>query len=220
MISRSKWGAGRLTAYTQTTKPANRTGIIIHHSVTSQGTDEASVSSILRTIDGFHRRKGWGGIGYNFAVDHAGRIYEARGRDVIGVHAAGYNTANFGICFIGDSNKKLSSKAVAAIVKLVSDLQNLAGKKLKVQGHRDVNSTSCPAAKLYAEVAAKTFDIKYTSKAHILALPQDTYHKIAVRQLELTQAQATLADKIAERKRIKKLMNGAAVVAGQKVRIK
>jgi hypothetical protein len=147
MITRSDWGAGRLTAYTSTIKPANRTGIIIHHSVTSQGTTEASVSSILRTIDGFHRRKGWGGIGYNFAVDHQGRVYEARGRDIIGVHASGSNTANFGICFIGNSDKKLTPKAVAAIAKLVENLQNAAGKNLKVQGHQRCQLNRLPRLK-------------------------------------------------------------------------
>jgi hypothetical protein len=220
MITRSEWGAGRLTAYTSTIKPANRTGIIIHHSVTSQGTTEASVSSILRTIDGFHRRKGWGGIGYNFAVDHQGRVYEARGRDIIGVHASGSNTANFGICFIGNSDKKVTPKAVAAIAKLVENLQNAAGKNLKVQGHRDVNSTGCPGSKLYTEIKAGTFNIKYKVAAFVLALPGDTYHKIAVRQLLLTNPHPTLAEKVAERKRIRKLNNGAPVVAGQKVRIK
>jgi hypothetical protein len=220
MITRSDWGAGRLTAHTSTIKPANRTGIIIHHSVTAQGTTEASVSSILRTIDGFHRRKGWGGIGYNFAVDHQGRVYEARGRDIIGVHAAGSNTANFGICFIGNSDKKLTPKAVAAIAKLVENLQNAAGKNLKVQGHRDVNSTGCPGSKLYTEIQAGTFNIKYKVAAFVLALPGDTYHKIAVRQLLLTNPHPTLAEKVAERKRIRKLNNGAPVIAGQKVRIK
>jgi hypothetical protein len=220
MITRTDWGAGRLTAYTSTIKPANRTGIIIHHSVTAQGTDQASVGSILRTIDKFHRSKGWGGIGYNFAVDHAGRVYEARGRDVIGVHAAGSNTANFGICFIGNSDKKVSDKAVAAIAKLVEDLQNASGKKLRVQGHRQVNSTGCPGSKLFAEIEAGTFNIRYKTAAYVLALPGDTYHKIAVRQLLLTQPHPTLSEKVAERKRIRKLNNGMAITAGMKVRIK
>jgi hypothetical protein len=220
MITRSDWGAGRLTAYTSTIKPANRTGIIIHHSVTGQGTDISSVSSILRTIDGFHRRKGWGGIGYNFAVDHQGRVYEARGRDIIGVHAAGSNTVNFGICFIGNSDKKLNPKAVAAIAKLVENLQNASGKKLKVQGHRDVNSTGCPGSKLYTEIKAGTFNIRYKVQAFVLALPGDTYHKIAVRQLKLTNPNPTWAEKVSERKRIRKLNNAVPVVAGNKVRIK
>jgi hypothetical protein len=220
MITRSDWGAGRLTAYTSTIKPANRTGIIIHHSVTAQGTDQASVAGILRTIDKFHRSKGWGGIGYNFAVDHAGRVYEARGRDIIGVHASGSNTVNFGICFIGNSDKKVSPKAVAAIAKLVENLQNASGKKLKVQGHRDVNSTGCPGSKLYTEITAGTFNIKYKVQSFVLALPGDTYHKIAVRQIKLTNPNPTLAEKVAERKRIRKLNKGVPVVAGQKVRIK
>jgi hypothetical protein len=67
---------------------------------------------------------------------------------------------------------------------------------------------------------AGTFNIKYKVAAYVLALPGDTYHKIAVRQLLLTNPHPTLAEKVAERKRIRKLNNGAPVVAGQKVRIK
>jgi hypothetical protein len=220
MITRKDWGAQRLTAYTSTIKPANRTGIIIHHSVTSQGTDEKSVASILRGIDNFHRSKGWGGIGYNFAVDHAGRVYEARGRDIIGVHASGSNTDNYGICFIGNSDKKLSPKAITAITELVTNLQNASGKKLKVQGHRDVNSTGCPGSKLYKEITNKTFDIRYKVADYVTALPKDTYRKIATRQLKLTTPSPTLGETNAETKRLRKLNKKAAIVAGQKVRIK
>jgi hypothetical protein len=147
-------------------------------------------------------------------------VYEARGRDIIGVHASGSNTVNFGICFIGNSDKKVSDKAVAAIAKLVENLQNASGKKLKVQGHRDVNSTGCPGSKLYTEITAGTFNIRYKVQSYVIALPGDTYHKIAVRQIKLTNPNPTLAENVAERKRIRKLNNGVPVVAGQKVRIK
>jgi hypothetical protein len=54
----------------------------------------------------------------------------------------------------------------------------------------------------------------------VLALPGDTYHKIAVRQLKLTQPNPTLGEKVAERKRIRKLNKGANIVPGMRVRIK
>jgi hypothetical protein len=83
-----------------------------------------------------------------------------------------------------------------------------------------VNSTGCPGSKLYAEIKGGTFNIKYKVQSFVLALPGDTYHKIAVRQIKLTNPNPTLAEKVAERKRIRKLNNGATVVPGMKVRIK
>jgi hypothetical protein len=220
MITRQEWGAGRLTAYTNSVKPSLRSGITIHHSVTAQGTTKKSVEAILRGIDSFHRSKGWGGIGYNFAVDHRGRVYEARGRDIIGVHASGANTSTFGICYIGNTDKKLTASAIEAIKGLVDSLQNDSKKKLDVKGHRDINSTACPGRLLYREIKAGTFDIRYLKAEFITALPLDTYHKIAVRQLAKTNSNPTRAEKTTERQRIRKLNNGATITAGMKVRVK
>jgi N-acetylmuramoyl-L-alanine amidase len=221
LITRQEWGAKPLTAYSNTTAPKNRTGIIIHHSVTGEGTNQKSVESILRGIDDYHRRKGWGGIGYNFAVDHKGRIYEARGRDIIGVHAANHNTLNFGICYIGNTDKHLTIAAVKAIQSLVEELQEAANKKLNVRGHGSVNLTGCPGRRLQARLEAGRFDIPFVKKQYALVLPVDkSYRKLATRLLGLTPSVANLPARIAEAQRLKALNNNAALIAGRKVRVK
>ena len=221
MITRNQWGAKPLTAYSSTTQPDNRTGVIIHHSVTAEGTNQASVEAILRQIDSFHRSKGWGGIGYNFAVDHKGRIYEARGRDIIGVHAANHNTLNFGICYIGNTDKKLTPKAVKAIQSVIAELQEAANKKLKVQGHGSVNLTACPGKRLVNRIEQGKFDLPYTPKVWTIVLASDTnYRKLATRLLELKPSPANLPERIKEARRLKKLNNNAALIVGRKVRVK
>jgi len=221
MITRKQWGAKPLTAYSTTTAPKNRTGIIIHHSVTSEGTNQASVEAILRQIDDYHRRKGWGGIGYNFAVDHKGRIYEARGRDIVGVHAANHNTLNFGICYIGNTDKHLTVDAVKAIRTLVAELQEAANKKLNVRGHGSVNLTACPGRRLNARLQAGRFEIAYTSKAYSIILVSDTsYRKLATRLLGLKPSPSNLATRIAEAQRLKALNNNMALIPGRRVRVK
>jgi hypothetical protein len=220
MITRNQWGAKPLTAYTTTTPPKNRTGIIIHHSVTSEGTNQASVESILRGIDDFHRRKGWGGIGYNFAVDHKGRIYEARGRDIIGVHAANHNGLNFGICYIGNTDKHLTADAVKAIQTLVAELQEAANKKLNVRGHGSVNLTACPGRRLQARIEAGRFNIPYVAKSYVIVLASDTsYRKLATRILGLKPSPANLPTRIAEAQRLKALNNNMALIPGRRVRV-
>jgi hypothetical protein len=161
IIKRQQWGAKPLTAYTSTIRPALRTRIVIHHSVTSEGTSQAQVESILRRIDDQHRGNGWGGIGYNLAVDYDGRVYEARGIDIQGAHARGANTNGYGIVYIGDGRKGITPKAVDAIKGLVASLQRHSSKKLDVVGHKDVNSTACPGDKIYDLVKSGSFNMNY-----------------------------------------------------------
>jgi predicted amino acid racemase len=144
LIPRRVWGAKPLTAYSNKVPHSYRTGIIIHHSVTPEGTSRQQVQAILRQIDDGDRRQGYGGIGYNLAVDYAGRIYRARGIGVLGAHAGDANGRNFGVCYIGDGRKRITPEAVRAIRKTVDLLTRKAGHRLTIMGHQDVNATACP----------------------------------------------------------------------------
>jgi hypothetical protein len=220
IITRKEWGAKPINAYNGNVSAGARIGVVIHHSVTGEGTTQESVSSILRGIDDFHRRKGWGGIGYNFAVDHRGRIYEARGMDVVGVHASGSNTGHYGICFIGNSDKHITAAAVNAIQELVNYLQIHSKKKLRVVGHRDVNQTGCPGSKLYTRIKNGRFEIPYVKMEYMKAREGDSYRKIGARYLGIKPTPANLPQRITEARRIKALNNNATIVAGMRVRVK
>lgn len=161
MIRRKAWGAKPLTAYNWNIDPQYRTGIIIHHSVTPEGKSRQDVEATLRQIDDGDRREGYGGIGYNLAVDYAGRIYVARGINRIGAHAADANSRNYGICYIGDGRVRISQDAVKAIRRAVDRLQQHSGKKLRVYGHKDINPTACPGDKIYKLIKDGKFSVPY-----------------------------------------------------------
>lgn len=148
MITRTAWGAKPLTAYATTVSPSRRTGIVLHHSVTATGKTQADVESILRQIDDQHRAKGWGGIGYNLAVDYAGRIYEARGLNTLGAHTAGANTPNYGIVYIGDGRKTVPTAAIDAIRACVITCRANTGRRLPVRPHSALYATECPGRNL------------------------------------------------------------------------
>lgn len=158
MITRAAWGAKTLNAYASKVEPSKRTGIVIHHSVTAQGKSQAAVEKILRQIDDQHRGKGWGGIGYNLAVDYAGRIYEARGLNVLGAHTAGANTANYGIVYIGDGRKPVPTAAVEALRACVVTCRSNSAKRLPVAPHSVFYATECPGKNLFTLVQSGTFN--------------------------------------------------------------
>lgn len=160
-ITRAQWGAKPLTAYSNKISPAYRTGVVIHHSVTSEGKSQADVMATLRNIDNLHRAKGYGGIGYNMAVDYAGRVYRARGMHVMGAHVSNANGRNYGIVYIGDGRKRITDEAVTSMQRVIARMQAASKKKLKVYGHQELAPTACPGTKIQAKIKKGVFDIPY-----------------------------------------------------------
>lgn len=156
-ITRLEWGASPLTAYSNKIAPSYREGIVIHHSVTSEGGSLSAVKSILRQIDALHHREGYGGIGYNIAVDYAGRVYRARGVNVQGAHTVNANAKNYGVVYIGDGRKRITPEAVNAIQDVVDYLEGHSKKRLKIYGHQDLWATACPGPKIQKLVENGTF---------------------------------------------------------------
>jgi hypothetical protein len=233
MITRKDWGARPFTKAIKTVKPGVRSQIVIHHSVTAEGKNQAQVEAILRRIDEQHKANGWGAIGYNLAVDFAGRVYEARGIDLHGAHAVGSNGKGYGICYIGDGRNGVTPEALTAIKKLVAELQARSLKKLEIVGHHQVNNTACPGTHLIAELKKGTFNIPYplytppapkpptppTAEKTVIVRPGDSYWRIAVRVLGVSNTPRHYPAIIKESNRIQKLNNNKPLVPGQRVKI-
>ena len=105
----------------------------VHHSVTANGYGPGQVPSILRSIFVYHRYvRGYFDIGYNFAVDAFGRIWEARAggidQAVIGAQAGGYNTESTGMVVLGNF------AAVAPSPAAINALERLVAWKLALHG--------------------------------------------------------------------------------------
>ena len=77
--------------------------IIIHHTATANR--PVDVPGAIRSIYYYHAvEQGWGDIGYNYLVDHNGRIYQGRygGQNVIGGHSYQFAVGSSGITTIGN----------------------------------------------------------------------------------------------------------------------
>lgn len=110
--------------------------IILHHSASSV----ASAEDIHR----WHLNNGWEGAGYHFLVRKDGKVYRMRSEEKIGAHAYMNNYNSIGICFEGNFEvEEMPDVQVQSGKELVAYLKNKYHIN-KVQGHRDVNSTSCP----------------------------------------------------------------------------
>ncbi|MFE9412503.1 peptidoglycan recognition protein [Streptomyces sp. NPDC006704] len=181
IITRRGWGADerlreRGFVYTKSVKVA-----FVHHTATGNGYSCAQSASVLRGIYRYHvKSSGWRDIGYNFAVDKCGNIYEGRAggvaRAVMGAHTLGFNTNSTGIAVLGTYNRtNPSAAALRAVEQLAawklglyglnpkgkSTLVSGGGNRYKkgrsvrfnaIAGHRDGFATDCPGARLYSRL--------------------------------------------------------------------
>lgn len=96
--------------------------------------------------------RGWADIGYNFAVDQAGRIWELRGLSNVGAHSASEtnkdaNTEWVGVLFVVGNDEIVSQAAVDAFRYL---RQNIIKQRFPtaglIKGHKEIRgaSTACP----------------------------------------------------------------------------
>eukprot|EP00057_Strongylocentrotus_purpuratus_P032237 XP_787018.3 PREDICTED: peptidoglycan-recognition protein SC2 [Strongylocentrotus purpuratus] len=154
IISRSEWGARSPTSTTNLN--TNLPYAVVHHTDTISCTTEASCKSLVQKIQNFHMdTKGWSDIGYNYLIGGDGNVYEGRGSNNRGAHAAGYNSKSIGISVIGRFS---SSAPKQNQLKMLDKVLKSAVKSGTLQpsytliGHRHVSRTVCPGDALYNEL--------------------------------------------------------------------
>lgn len=132
IIARAAWAQGHappaVTPGYGTVKLA-----FVHHSETPNGYSAADVPSMLMSIYDYHRFvQQWDDIGYNFAVDAFGRIWEARAggidQAVTGAQAGGYNAVSTGVVVLG------SFMSVAPSSAALNALEHVLAWKLSLHG--------------------------------------------------------------------------------------
>jgi len=178
LVTREEWGADEsLRSDAPSYAPVKMA--FVHHTASGNTYTRAEAPGLVRAIYAYHTESlHWSDIGYNFAIDRFGTIYEGRyggiTRGVIGAQVGGFNTGSTGISVIG------TFTAVAPPQVVVTALERLLAWKLSlgdldpqgtaeltcgltdkykkgdtvtfpvIAGHRDANRTECPGDQLYA----------------------------------------------------------------------
>jgi uncharacterized coiled-coil protein SlyX len=124
--------------------------ILIHHTAGNE-----SSMNVLRNV--FKSRFGVNYVGYNRVIFPDGSVHSDIGDNGFGVHNATGKYQNYnsvGISLVGNfSNRLPGDKQLNALRSEIDRLRekyNLG--RERVFGHRDLKSTACPGAKLYAWV--------------------------------------------------------------------
>ena len=151
ILPRSTWANGApVPSLMQRMTPIRY--ITVHHDGMQPffGRDRRTVAGHLETIRRLHRRRGWGDIGYHFAVDRAGRVWEARPLTYQGAHVKDHNPGNIGIVVLGNFEEQQPSPAQLAALQLqIRHLQSTYSVPTsRVRTHQEWAPTACPGTHL------------------------------------------------------------------------
>lgn len=123
--------------------------IIIHCSATPEGKDFT-----VADIDGWHRQRGFKGIGYHYVVYRDGSVHAGRPIPQPGAHCLGQNAHSIGVCYIGgcasdgktpkDTRTREQRKALRELVERLKASYPGA----TVHGHYEFANKACPSFKI------------------------------------------------------------------------
>lgn len=126
--------------------------VTVHHDGMDPfyGTDARSTAARLEAIRRAHRNKGWGDIGYHFAVDREGRVWEGRPLAWQGAHVKNHNEGNIGVVALGNFDRQTPTPAqLQALNRIVSHLLRRYNVPLaRLKTHQEWSATACPGINL------------------------------------------------------------------------
>jgi hypothetical protein len=143
----------------------------MHHAAGYSAETEAQGKAQMLAMQDLHQNaRGWSDIGYQFAIDRGGRLYQGRPfMDnstslsqvpvlALGAHVGGGNTGNIGIVIMGCYHPPEGSNCVQQITPAAYETYKTLFAFLSerygvaptlIRGHRDFGTTACPGDNNY-----------------------------------------------------------------------
>jgi hypothetical protein len=156
---RSEWAGGEpVPARMNAMRPIRY--VTVHHDGMSPfyGNTEQDGKKRLELIRRAHRGKPepWGDIGYHFAVDRAGNVWECRPLNYQGAHVKYHNEGNIGVLALGNFDRQQPTEAqLSALRRHVAVLMktfDVSSSRLRT--HQEWAATACPGRNLQTYVDA------------------------------------------------------------------
>lgn len=122
-------------------------------------TDRLEVAAYLRAIQiDYERSRGYS-IGYSFAIDWTGDVWECRGWDLKPAATAGHNDHTLALLMIVDQDQPATDAQLVTAREYIAELQRRHGRPIVVTGHGQLSgaATACPGAGLRLQIAAGLF---------------------------------------------------------------
>jgi hypothetical protein len=148
IIPRSSWT--REGPNLATIEPMNGVKLItFHHSGDPKPfttTDYSETAQHLEYVREYHRSRSFQDIGYHFAIDRAGRVWQLRSLAYQGQHVRYNNEHNIGIVVLGNFDRQGMSQAQKDRVKSLGLLvrKQYGLPVSRIYTHQEIVTTGCP----------------------------------------------------------------------------
>lgn len=107
----------------------------------------------IKTIDQWHKARGWRGVGYHYFIRANGTLELGRKVSEAGAHTYGQNGESLGVCLHG--KERFTEAQFLTLRKLIRNLRRLF-KPLAVYGHCEFNAEkTCPNFDYKTEIINK-----------------------------------------------------------------
>ena len=98
--------------------------------------------NLLKLIDGWHKERGWDGIGYHYLIDKEGAVLVGRSLEKSPAAQRGHNKGTIAIAVHGlDSFSVTSREKLHSLCKQINEAYH---GRVSFHGHREVAPKSCP----------------------------------------------------------------------------
>lgn len=157
VIDRSKWTSASPKRWLA--DPMNRVDrITVHHDAIMPVPGGSYADSLrrLQLIRTGHLNNGWADIGYHFAIDPSGRIWQGRPLELQGAHVKDNNPGNLGIVVFGNFEQIRPTQAsLSSLDRMIAySMQRFSVPLNRVYTHQELRPTACPGRNLQAQMIA------------------------------------------------------------------
>ena len=125
--------------------------ITVHHDAmnwTGQHTYAKAVARLRRIREYHVGHNGWADIGYHFAIDGRGHVWQCRQAIYKGAHVGGKNEFNIGIVVMGNFEEQVPTQNQKKSLAYTLRKFKSWWPKAQILGHKEQSPTQCPGKNL------------------------------------------------------------------------
>lgn len=154
-VPRSRWArSGPIVSLAKPMGSVRR--ITVHHDAIdpSPSGSPDDVAGRLESIRNGHLSRGWADIGYHYAIDPSGRIWQGRPLTLQGAHVGDQNENNLGIVMLGNFERQAPTRqSLESLDRLIAwEMRRYRISMGEIRTHREMSPTACPGRNLQREM--------------------------------------------------------------------
>ncbi len=110
------------------------------------------VRGYLSTMAAYYWRVRMYALGYNFAVDWEGIVYELRGWDIKCAANLNWNDRSIAVLCLVDGDDPMPPAMLRSVNAIYAEADRRTGRRCQLKGHGDIGSTSCPGMGIRTQI--------------------------------------------------------------------